>query len=265
VKRTPATVGPPSCWGRFRGDAACRDCPAAKSCTRVTDEHAERRTVAESVAALAAESEASAEATVRPEELAFYAADLYEKAGGNPFVAKSWLTNRRFMEAMAACIDACTKAGWPPKRYVQSQVEALTPNIKLGWPLHPGSFFGEKADARFSRWWVRSMRKYGDVRRDRKAEYQRDAHAAASNAYAVIRLSADDAHADAVAAALDLCPEWHRSAMSPLERLSALQYALTARDPLLPHQLLLPTTWTWSQARAAVAAVFDYRRSSEEQ
>jgi hypothetical protein len=238
TERTPSRVGPPGCWGFFRGDDACDACAYAKRCRRSF----QRRLETETVADAATHAPPQTNADTDPAELCAYAQRKYVAQGGKPF--PKWTAQVAFLDAMTTVIAACQKAAWNPKRFVVAQIEAMTPNIERGWPIRPGTFTTVKALFRFQSWIDRRRRRYGDARRDTTEQVDVEAAKAAAFAYATARLFGRG-HRRATLAARAHVPGWERNQMAPHLRAPALAAALSSFDPVLPQMILPPAEWTW--------------------
>ena len=257
MDRTPAVDGAPGCWGRKRNNLKCDECGWRKRCGKATLALKERETVAEAVRRLRPKPDGC---DLGPDELATFAQGLFVKQGGQrPW--KAWSANRQFTDAMEGVLRVCGSAGWDARQYVRAQIESMTPMIDKGFPLKPGHFTGEKADARFDRWVVRYRRRHGDPR-SRLQDHAASRRLAAGAAYAFARLLGGATHEVAREDAVSMYPKWRQKDMTDFERVSALSSALTALDPTLPHAVTLPVErWTWADA----AALVDHARSISKQ
>ncbi len=249
MEREAVREGPPGCWGRHRGDAGCAECPWQKSCYASTEEFIQRRTVAEAL--VDARSERAPVEQVEPDDLAMRAYQGYRKKGGRKLPV-NWAMTPKFIETMEQVIIACHRAGWSPTRYIDAQVDALTPIIERGWRVHPGHFLGEKAAARFERWLVRFTARRGNAQTSQGVQAVRraDAKRAAAMVYATARLANGIDRDIAIETAQGYSADWTPSDASHADILEAVNAALISVDPLLPHTVLVPMrAWTWKDAR----------------
>jgi hypothetical protein len=222
-----------------------------KASTRFTD----RSTVADAVTR--ARSQESAVESAEPDDLALYAYGKFLARGGRR-LRLNWAMDTKYLSAMEHIIQVCAASKWPPKKYIDAQIDALTPAIERGWKLQPGHFLGEKANARFERWVSSYEAKYGDAKVSRLDAKTKDAESrlAAATAYGRARLANGVTYAEALTEARRFHDEWLPQDATDRERIEALNVALLTIDPLLPHLVLLPAErWTWKQAREMLETV----------
>ncbi len=243
MDRTPATIGPPPCFGRRRKDDVCAVCPYKNRCRKASKKFLAQKTVAEAVADL---RRVPSPECPSAEQLLDYVLELTAK-----YRPKGRRTTPEYRSKLLYAFNvlrlACFNANWNPKRYLRAQVESLSMLLEKGYLLSPGHFCGPKAGERFRGWIRRREHRHGDAHIDRSeaetiaAERRR----AASAVYAALRLNGCDVKFSQEHARSQ-CKGWDRRSITADERVIALWVALSSVDPMLKNVVLLPPgplTW----------------------
>jgi len=170
-----------------------------------------------------------------------------------------WSSQYKWGKAMAAVHAACSAAGWSPRMFVRAQCESLIPIIARGWPLKPGHFLGDKAQARFVAWVARRRRAHGTATVDRvdATVAAADRRRAAVATFGLAYLAEGQTKSNASKLARRFDPAWSSSSVTDHERLVALRSAVASLDPDLPRKLLVPTgaVLTWKRLRRLVQSL----------
>lgn len=257
MRKTPAEIGPPGCWGRESDLPACPKCSYRKSCAAARREYSTRKTVAAAVSALPVDDAPPCDV----DALVSLSRVLYERARGGPVWKGAWdSTAHSLVKAFPSVIAACSAAGWDAAIFVRAQIESLTPLIKKGVPLAPGMFYGVNAQARFERWVARRQQAHGTARIDRteKRRIAAEKFTAATLVYGYSRCIGGASVKTATKDAVSIWPDWTREKVSAGDRLRALQHILASINSSFPHRIFLPEDGrvpSWTEMRALADAL----------